>query len=201
LNSYGQDRLSRYALNRSENGYFWSPAEADCMLDENSWFFRNRRKIKPLDVLMGIYYLSVGRGINLLLNIAPDKIGLLPEPDRSRLIEFGNHIRKRFSAPIAGISEFVRKRNRYKLTLDKPEKINHVILKEDITKGHKIRSFRIYGQPYIPSKNPVDLYTGTAVGHKAICRFPTVYFKELTVEIQKHDGPYSLKAIDVYKPD
>ena len=202
LESYGTHRVSRLLLDRAQGGRFWSPAEADCMLDERSWFFReDGRSVKSLEVLMGIYYYSVGRGINLLLNIGPDREGLLPEPDRTRLLEFGAEIRNRFSKPVATISSMTKDEENYKLSLSQPAVLNHVVLREDITSGHKVRRFRICGQPYLHSREEILLYEGTGIGHKAICRFPSVYFKELTVEICEADDGYSLDEIAVYGPD
>jgi len=77
----------------------------------------DRVKVKSLKVLMGIYYYSVGRGINLLLNVGPDRNGLLPEPDRTRILEFGDEIRKRFATTIAGLVDFAQEQNRYTLKL------------------------------------------------------------------------------------
>ncbi|WP_458788465.1 alpha-L-fucosidase, partial [Vallitalea sediminicola] len=63
--------------------------------------------IKSLDELMGIYYYSVGRGTNLLMNIGPDRRGLVPEKDSKRLLEFGAEIKRRFSSPMASKKEFL----------------------------------------------------------------------------------------------
>lgn len=201
LDSYGADRVSKNLLERVEDGKFWSPAEADCMLDDDSWFFReDGRNVKTIDTLMGIYLYSVGRGINFLLNIAPDREGLLPEPDRSRLLEFGAEIQKRFTEPVAGMGDMERSGNLYKLALDKPAVISHVVLREDIVSGHKIRRFRILCQPYLHSRESVVLYDGTEIGHKAICCFPSIYLKELTLEICESEDAFSFKGIDVFGP-
>lgn len=83
------------------NQSLYLPAECDFML-RDKWFYSdsNEDQIKGLDELMGLYYYSVGRGANLLLNIGPDRRGLLPEADVQRLREFGAEIRRRFSNPI-----------------------------------------------------------------------------------------------------
>ena len=46
------------------------------------------RRSRAVEDLLEIYYSSVGRGANLLLNIPPDRRGLIPEVDAARLREF-----------------------------------------------------------------------------------------------------------------
>ncbi len=81
----------------------WLPAECDCRIRDINWFFseKDEHTVKSVPELMGLYYLSVGRGCNLLLNIGPDRRGLLPDLDSRRLIEFGQEINRRFSKPVA----------------------------------------------------------------------------------------------------
>ena len=56
----------------------WLPAECDCMMRFSNWFYEDADKdrVKGLDELMGLYYYSVGRGCNLMINIGPDRSGL-----------------------------------------------------------------------------------------------------------------------------
>ncbi len=201
LEAYSEHRVSRTLLDRAEDGRFWSPAEADCMLDEGSWFFRPEgRQLRSLDVLMGIYHYSVGRGINLLLNIGPDRRGLLPEPDRSRLLAFGAEIERRFSRPVATLEDFTRVGDRFRLALEAPAELCHIVLRERIDEGQRIQRFRIKAQPYLKSREDILVYEGGAVGHKAIASFPTLYARELTVEVRAAEGPYTLEGIEVYGP-
>jgi alpha-L-fucosidase len=57
--------------------------------------------LKSVDKLMQIYEQSVGRGGQLMLGLAPDRRGLLPEADVARLREFGDAIRTRYSKNLA----------------------------------------------------------------------------------------------------
>lgn len=80
----------------------WMPAECDARIRAN-WFWNtyDLPTLKSTERLVDLYYKSVGRGCNLLLNIGPDTRGLLPEPDVERLSEMGAEIRRRFSVPVA----------------------------------------------------------------------------------------------------
>ncbi len=200
LEEFGRERVSRRLLERVKDGKFWSPTEADCMLDAGSWFYRPERQLRSLDVLMGMYYYSVGRGINLLLNIGPDPRGLLPKPDSARLVEFGREIEKRFSNPIARIADMTRDEGRYQLELDEPGAVDHVVLSEDLSSGCMVRGYRIYAQPYLHAKEDIALCQGTGVGHKAVVRFPAIYLKKLVVEVVEPADGSRLKTIDVFGP-
>ena len=64
----------------------WLPAECDVPIRKKHWFWHpdDEKSLLTKDGLLDIYYKSIGRGTNLLLNIAPDNRGLLPEPDVNR---------------------------------------------------------------------------------------------------------------------
>ena len=181
------------------------PAECDMKM-RSTWFDceENEDTIKELDELLGIYEMSVGRGANLLLNIGPDRRGLLSEADTKRLLEFGAAIRERYGkaldfsemAPVDGTEDayFIQ-------TADFTEKwgvkvtsplVNRVMLSEDLTEGESVRAFRIYA--HLPNYRPrrVCVYQGQSIGHKAICVFPTIRTAKLVVEIEDHDGTYRL---------
>jgi len=53
-----------------------------------------------LEHLMKIYYESIGRGANLILNIPPNKEGLIHPIDSARLVEFGQALKREFSRPL-----------------------------------------------------------------------------------------------------
>ncbi|MGE5296829.1 MAG: alpha-L-fucosidase [Solirubrobacterales bacterium] len=71
------------------DGNYWVPAEADVSI-RPGWFYHasEDNRVKSLDDLLKIYYASVGRGCNLLLNVPPDRRGLIHETDVARLMEF-----------------------------------------------------------------------------------------------------------------
>ena len=78
------------ALNNGEpNGEFWIPGEVDVSI-RPGWFYSPSTddQVKSADKLMEIYYTSVGRNANLLLNIPPDRRGRIHPTDSTRLMEF-----------------------------------------------------------------------------------------------------------------
>jgi len=71
-------------------------AEADTPLRTDHWFWHpdDEKSLKPLAELVETYHKTVGRGAQLMLGLAPDKRGLLPDSDVARLHEFGAAIRR-----------------------------------------------------------------------------------------------------------
>ena len=70
------------------NGTDWIPAETDVSI-RPGWFYHASQdsNVKTPQKLLEIYYKSVGRGSNLLLNLPPDKRGLIHENDVKSLKE------------------------------------------------------------------------------------------------------------------
>lgn len=158
------------------------PAECDCRMRFENWFYSDRDAdtVKSVDELMGLYYYSVGRGANLLLNIGPDRRGKLPEADKAALLAFGEEIRKLSRNMIPCTEE----REEKKLTLCMElGLINHVILSEELFE-EEIEQFEIRVHPY-PYGAPVTVYRGTTVGHKAICPFPTIRTTKVEITFDK----------------
>ena len=71
-----------------ENGVNWIPAEADVSI-RPGWYYHAREdhQVRPLEKMVDIYYASVGRGYNFLLNLPVDRRGLIHENDIKRLME------------------------------------------------------------------------------------------------------------------
>lgn len=158
------------------------PAECDCRMRLENWFYSegDAATVKSVDELMGLYYYSVGRGANLLLNIGPDRAGKLPAEDKRALLAFGDRIRKLNSGFLVCEQECADK----KITITMEQSlVNHVILSEEIT-GEEIKNFEIRVYPY-PYGAPVTVFRGTTLGHKAICPFPTIRTKKVEILFDK----------------
>jgi len=173
------------------------PLECDCRIRDN-WFYydSDAGSLKSLDALMGIYELSVGRGANLLLNIGPDRRGRLPDADVARLLAFGDAIRALYADPIA-IAAASQTENYFEISFEQKTEVSCLILEEDLSAELAVEAFTITlvlnnGQEHI-------LYSGKTIGHKAICRFPTVICDKLRVNITHSSGEICLKNISAYR--
>lgn len=81
----------------------WSPAECNGTLSaRHNWFWQPGDTWRPLTGLMEIYYGSVGRNCNFLLNISPNRQGLLDQSVVAALSEFGTAVSQTFGTNLAG---------------------------------------------------------------------------------------------------
>ena len=71
------------------HGDLWEPAEGDVSI-RPGWFWHEHEdaKVKSPEKLLQIWFDSVGRGANLILNVPPDSDGKLREPDVKSLLGF-----------------------------------------------------------------------------------------------------------------
>jgi len=180
----------------------WLPAECDCRMRRENWFYsdEDEHTVKSLDVLMGMYYYSVGRGCNLLLNIGPDRRGLLPEKDAARLVEFGREIKRRFSGPVATFADIEKVGDGvWEYKNDEPFTVDHVVVQEDIARGEHVRRFAIEFDTYPKGCiKPVVIYEGRNIGHKVVCRFPTVEAGKITLRVTESDGAVTLRNMELF---
>ena len=166
------------------NRTLFLPVECDFRMRLKNWFYSERDEdtVKSVAELMGIYEYSVGRGANMIVNIGPDRRGLLPEKDATRLLEFGAEIRRRYGEPLVTVKNPEKVGNRYTVDLDEYTLIDRVVLKEDISEGEKITGVRVSVTPAI-AWAPVPVSFNLSVGHKLIATFPPVRTRHVYVEI------------------
>ncbi len=71
------------------DGQLWLPAEADVSI-RPGWFWHAAEDdaIRSPENLLDLYFRSVGRGASFLLNLPPDRRGLIPERDAAALRAF-----------------------------------------------------------------------------------------------------------------
>lgn len=178
--------------------HIWLPAECDVQMRVN-WFYSDsdEHTIKSLDQLMGLYYYSVGRGANLLLNIGPDREGLLPAKDTAQLQAMGDEIRRRFDHPIASIEQCSQNKSGWSYEATKPHLIDHILIQEDLANGEHVRSFRI-NVTTEKTHRSLTVYEGRNIGHKAIIRIPAIKVRGLQLEITDYEGVPSIRQIAIY---
>lgn len=171
------------------------PAECDFKIRKHNWFYseNDADMLMSLDELVGRYYYTVGRGANFLVNIGPDRRGLLPEQDCARFLEFGREIQRRFANPLPASVQ--RKDKMLQITFDKEILLDTLVLKEDLTKEPVVSRFTI--TTYTDFGKPITIFEGNTIGHKMICTFPTVATKCLQVQLDQ-DSQMILDAACFY---
>jgi len=175
-------------------GNAWCPAEVDVSILRPRWFWYpgSDAHVLSLEALTEIYYLSVGRGCNLLLNIAPDPHGEVPPAQLSRLREFGDLVRARFSHPLA-VAELARG-SELALPAGGSAKVDHVRLSEDIAKGERVRAFAVEARVGGAWK---VVCAGSQVGPRQIIPFEPVAADALRVRWEGTNDALRLEAFAV----
>ncbi len=84
------------------SGARWLPAECDVSI-RPGWFYHESEDgaVRTPENLFDLYLRSVGRGASLLLNLPPDRRGLIHENDARSLDEFGKRLRSVFARNVA----------------------------------------------------------------------------------------------------
>ncbi len=178
----------------SPDGDRWDPAEVDVSLRRPYWFWssRNAGNLLSLDQLVEIHYASVGRGANLLLNVTPDRDGLIPEADMTRLEEFGAEIRRRFGKPVAVTGG---RGSSLTLELGAETPIDHVQLREDLKHGQRVRAFTLEGRSKGVWRR---LFTGSAIGNRLIVPLAAVAVDAVRLEVGSAEESPVIRELSVF---
>ncbi len=196
IDTCDEDLGSREILKQA-NEFVWYPAEVNTSI-RPGWFYHNveDNDVKSVDKLLEIYYGSVGGNANFLLNIPPDKRGLIHENDVVVLKKFGETIDLMFKENLcigskASASEtiddnhdiyniFKEDKNLFwtpkdgtekaiiKIELKESEFFDRIVLMEHIRSGQRVENFTI---EYKKGDTWITIYQGTTIGYKRICCF------------------------------
>ncbi len=210
------------------NGKNWIPAECDVSI-RPGWFYHKAEdsKVKTPEQLFDLYLKSVGRGANLLLNVPPDRRGMITAVDSAALVGFNQLRSKSFtdnpfhyaatyhlihgkliSAPAVNdrndktfetISESVQESIAVELTLKQNRQVNCVVLKEDITKGQHCSKFKLL--LFNSNDELVKEIYGTTIGKKRIITFPAVSVNTIELTIEEQKGSTGISEIEAYLID
>ncbi len=168
------------------------PPECDVPIRSN-WFWQpdDLDTLKSFEHLMGIYYRSVGYGANLLLNVPPNREGLLDENDTKRLLEMSSEIEKRFATP-AATGKIEKNGSAFIVDFGAETDFDHLVLQEEISDGQKVNEYNIY----IDDKNE-PFTKGFTVGYKKINVFKSV--KASTIRIETNSDAAGITSVKAYK--
>ena len=172
------------SMHGDPNGDAWIPVECDVSIRRPNWFWStaNQRNLMTLDDLIEVYYRSVGRGAQLLLNIPADRRGHMPDADFARAREFGAEIRRRFATSLA---ETHGRGAHLEIPLAALTRVDHVILEEDCRFGQRVRAFRVEG---LAANEWIPLNDGTSIGHKRIVPVAPREFSALRLKVTESEG-------------
>lgn len=202
------DDLGSRARLSGETDLVWYPAEVDTSI-RPGWFYHADQdsQVKSLESLLDIYEQSVGGNACLLLNLPPDRRGLVHEADCARLAELGQVIRQTYTVNLAATAQATASHQENlqgcehlftadsrtfwqaragettaEITVDlgAVQAFDRIVLKENIRLGQRIEQFTLAAQI---DGHWQDLYQGTVVGYQRICRLPQTRARYLKLSI------------------
>ena len=216
----GNDLGSREKI-KTAKGLVWYPAETDVSI-RPGWFYHEKddEKVKTPEKLLDIYYSSVGRNGVLLLNLPPDKRGLIHEADVKSLREWRRQIDATFAKNLAkgakvrsangrnGAAMLDGKYNSYWTTkaadttavievdLKASVTFDVLLLQEAIPVGQRIEKFVL---EYRDGNEWKKITEGTTVGYKRLLRFEPVTTAKVRLRILSSRLNPTLSEFGLYK--
>lgn len=223
--SRGSGSPSTDTLNAGNiNGKNWIPAECDVSI-RPGWFYHASEddKVKSPEQLFDLYLKSVGRGATLLLNVPPDRRGLINEHDSAALTGFRKLRDESFKNNLLSNVSFTstgKESNNYGVLTDNESKtylktvlgkeggisfslklkndINCIVLQEPVELGQRISSFTI---EFKNGNEKVGEISGTTVGRKRIITFAAERFDSFTIIFNSAKAPPLLSEVAAYLID
>lgn len=199
--------LSAELTEGKDGGTHWVPAECDVSI-RPGWFYHAAEdaRVKSPAQLMDLYERSVGQNGSLLLNVPPNRDGLIAEPDIKSLMAFRQLREQTYGKPVAGklsgaaTSEFSADHAagkavdgnansfwaakegvvRASLTLTRSTEapFDRILIREPIVYGQRVRKFQVR------TEDGAVLATGTTIGNKRMLRVRPTMSRKLTLEIE-----------------
>jgi alpha-L-fucosidase len=201
-------------LNRGQRpGADWLPAEVDVSI-RPGWFYHAKEDgaVKPVTHLLKIYYESVGRGCNLILNVPPDRRGRIHENDAKALGEWRRILDATFAADLARGAKAAAANTRGNdpqfapgnvadgnrdtywatdddataselvLDLGKPVTFNVVRVREYLPLGQRVDSFAV---DFWDNDKWTELAAATSIGNQRLLQTRTVTTPKVRLRITK----------------
>jgi len=222
----GKPGIEKLLNTGDENGTAWIPAEVDVSI-RPGWFYHAEEDslVKTPERLFEIYLSSVGRGSTLLLNIPPDRRGLIHENDLAALKGWREIMDKEFAKNHALHAETVANNYRdglenfapsnttdgnketywatddgvtkgsLEISLGQNTTVKYILLQEYIKLGQRIKSFTVDAWVEGTWKT---VATATTIGYKRIIMLQPVETNKLRLNIVESKACPLISNIEVY---
>jgi len=179
------------------NGKNWIGAEADVSI-RKGWFYHPEEDntVKSGATLFNLYLQNVGHGGNMILNVPPNRKGLIDPLDSAALMDFKKIRDKAFANNLFKNAKLLYTNNSVEVHLDKPATFNSIVLKEKISVGQRVVKFEISGGNDLKQFQPIA--KGTTIGHKRIIQFPTQKVQYIRVKFTEYKAKPIISDISGY---
>jgi alpha-L-fucosidase len=150
------------------NGSVWRPGEADVSI-RPGWFYHPAEdaRVRSPENLMELYRSSVGRNAGLLLNVPPNRNGLLSTADVTSLAALGRSLRDLYGSA----TELRGSAEKHAITFPAPVSFNHILIQEDIASGQRVARHAVEAWDGTTWRT---VAAGTTIGHKRLHQVPPV---------------------------
>jgi len=170
-------------LNRGNfNGKNWIGAEADVSI-RKGWFYHAEEDstVKSGKTLFNLYLKSVGHGGNMILNVPPNRKGLIAPEDSAALMDFRKVRETAFKNNLFKNATTKNNKNEIAISLGAPVTINSIQLQEQIKFGQRVIRFEIYAGD--KEQDLKKIAGSTTIGRKKIIQFPSTTAKCFKIKI------------------
>lgn len=195
----------------------WRPVESDTPLRNEHWFWHpnDESSLKSVPELIDIYNKTVGRGAQLMIGIAPDRVGHLPEVDVARLQEFGTAIRKLYGSNLVPIrhghssaeAAFDNDPNTFwsappgshhatlEVSFPRPITFDRVLTMEWLTDGQHVQKYAI---EVYEGSSWNKIAEGQAIGHKKIDIFSPVTAARVRLKLLSTSSEAHIREVELF---
>lgn len=207
----------------------WLPGEVDVSI-RPGWFYHKREdhQVRSVADLTNLYYQSVGRNANLLLNFPIDINGRIPQLDSLNAVRWHQHITKSFENNLFKGAKVYASPTRHEtlfspqnITDDNPDtywatpdhqqsaeiiielpkraKINTISLQEYIHLGQRIDAFSLETRDSLGQWQPIETADSlTTIGYKRLIRLRTTSTDGLRLTISRARASICLAEISAH---
>jgi alpha-L-fucosidase len=206
------------------NGTLWRPGESDVSI-RPGWFWHAKEdsKVRSVDNLVDLHFKSVGRNSLLLLNVPPNRDGLLSDSDVNRLAEFRARLEEIFAKDLAAGKPATASNTRgdafaaakavdadldsywatddattsgwLEVDLGSPVEFNVVKIQEQIALGQRVEAFQIQ---VFDGGQWKSILQGSTIGHKRLARVPNVKAQRVRLVIDKSLACPTISSFSLY---
>lgn len=222
----GKAGIEKLLNEGDENGTAWIPAEVDVSI-RPGWFYHAKEDtlVKSGERLFEIYLTSVGRGSTLLLNVPPDRRGLIHENDLKALKDWKDLLNREFKTNYASEANAKASNQRgdldifapanatdgnketywstddgitnasIEIRLDDTRTVKYIVVQEYIKLGQRVKSFTV--EAWV-NNSWTPLANGTTIGYKRILRVEPIETNKIKVNITDAKACPLISNVEVY---
>lgn len=209
---------------KNASALIWYPSEVDVSI-RPGWFYHDDQDslVKSPEKLVDIYFSSVGRNSVLLLNLPPDRRGLIHENDVKSLRGMRNILDSTFKINLAANSVINaipdNKSSNPLMVLDEDNKtfwttnpgettgmltldlggeqtFDCLMLQENFRNGQRVEGFTV---EVWKDERWIEIVHGTTIGYKRLMRFSPVNTDKVRIRITSSRDNPEISTVGIYK--